>query len=224
MIFNEMSEEAEIIAVLDDDDADLEQGMLFSLSDFRYIYNIPVGEPLILDDQYGKWQQSGIAKLIRDRTVNTGMIVPLVKSWKIIGSLNIGTITANAYNQEHQKIASEVANSLAVAIQNARLIKTVKEHRTELQRLSSQLITAQEDERKRISYELHDEIGQLLTAISFNMASVDRALPDYNVNVIRESLKDTNDLIEEVMEQVRTLSLELRPSLLQDLGLVPTLR
>jgi signal transduction histidine kinase len=224
VIFNEMSEEAELIAVIDNGFSDLEQGMLFPLSDFGYIHNIPGGEPLILDDQFGRWQLSGIARFIRDPSVSTGMIVPLIESGKIIGSLNIGTTIPNAYNEEHKKIASEVANSLAVAIQNARLIKTVKEHRTELQRLSSKLITAQEDERKRISYELHDEIGQLLTAISFNMASVDRALPDNNIPVIRESLKDTNDLIEQVMDQVRTLSLELRPSMLQDLGLIPTLR
>jgi len=224
VIFNEMSEEAELIAVIDNDVTDLEQGMLFPLSDFGYIYNIPGGEPLILNDQFGRWQLSGVATFIRDQSISTGMIVPLIESGKIIGSLNIGTTTPNAYNEEYKKIASEVANSLAVAIQNARLIRTVKEHRTDLQRLSSQLITAQEDERKRISYELHDEIGQLLTAISFNMASVDRALPANNIPVIRESLKDTNDLIEQVMDQVRTLSLELRPSMLQDLGLIPTLR
>jgi two-component system sensor histidine kinase UhpB len=121
-------------------------------------------------------------------------------------------------------IASEIANSLAVAIQNRRLLSTVNEHRKELQKLSNKLMIAQETERTRISQELHDEIGQLITAIFFNVAAVERGLPKNATPEIKERIADTNELIEQLMKHVRSMSLELRPPMLQDLGLIPTLR
>lgn len=222
-IFHELTGEAELIAVLDEEDSELKQGMRLPLTEFDIIRNIEAGEPLILDEPSEEWRESGNTSYLRNRGLRSGLIVPLRESDRIIGSLNIATNAKNAYSDDHKNIAVEVANSLAVAIHNAQLMSTLKENRHELQRLSSQLLRAQEDERKRISHELHDEIGQLLTAITFNLASVDKALPANNP-MIRDRLADTNDLIEQVLEQVRTLSLDLRPSMLQDLGLLPTLR
>ena len=97
-------------------------------------------------------------------------------------------------------------------------------YRKELQRLSAQLINAQEMERKRISRELHDELGQALTAIAINLSTIKNALPPDFVADIKERFKETSSLIDQVSEQMHDLALELRPSMLDDLGLVPTLR
>ena len=90
-----------------------------------------------------------------------------------------------------------------------------------LQRYPRQLIEAQEAERQSIARELHDQIGQVLTAIHLNLQAVRgtsesieaRALIDEGVTIVDEAL-----------DQVRNLSFELRPSLLDDLGLVTALR
>jgi signal transduction histidine kinase len=100
----------------------------------------------------------------------------------------------------------------------------VQERTGELQRLSAQLVSAQEAERKRISRELHDEMGQALTAISINLAAISR---DQSSQLSSDSvarLSESGLLAEETLERMRELILELRPSLLDDLGLVPTLR
>ena len=93
-----------------------------------------------------------------------------------------------------------------------------------LHHLSSQLIKAQERERRRISLELHDEMGQALTAININLRSIEKELPLNLGPLIKEKFVETQSLVDEASEQIRELSHYLRPSMLDDLGLVPTLR
>lgn len=87
----------------------------------------------------------------------------------------------------------------------------------------SQIIDAQENERKRISRELHDEIGQALTAIKFNLDIMDKDLPPA-FPVVRERLTEAKSLSNQVLTAMRQLSMDLRPTMLDDVGLIPTLR
>jgi len=87
----------------------------------------------------------------------------------------------------------------------------------------SQIIEAQENERKRISRELHDEIGQALTAIKFNLEMMDRDLPQLPSGT-RVRLGEAKSLSNHVMAAMRQLSMDLRPTMLDDMGLIPTLR
>jgi signal transduction histidine kinase len=92
-----------------------------------------------------------------------------------------------------------------------------------MRQLSSRILHVQEEERKRISRELHDDVGQVLTAISFNLAMLETdALPGRNG--LTKRLKDTQSLLEQMIETVHHFARELRPAMLDDLGLLPTLR
>jgi two-component system sensor histidine kinase UhpB len=93
-----------------------------------------------------------------------------------------------------------------------------------LRELSRRIVAAQEEERKRIAQELHDELGQALTAISLDLGSIEKALGQAASAEIRERLIETRRLANEVDEQIGELALNLRPSLLDDLGLQPTLK
>ncbi len=90
-----------------------------------------------------------------------------------------------------------------------------------LQALSRQLLKAQEQERRRIAHELHDEIGQALSAIMVNLEAIQ--LKPEPVTMARR-IRDTIDVADSTLQQVRDLSLDLRPSLLDDLGLAAALR
>ncbi len=94
----------------------------------------------------------------------------------------------------------------------------------ELAALQAALINAQEAERKRISLELHDEMGQALTAIGINLEEIDKELSSHLSLPVKERLAETIQLNDRTLDQVRELALDLRPSLLDDLGLVPALR
>jgi PAS domain S-box-containing protein len=90
-----------------------------------------------------------------------------------------------------------------------------------LQTFPRRLIEVQEAERRRVARELHDEIGQALTAIKINLQSVQHsagALP------LAQQLKESAGIVDRALQQVRDLSLNLRPSLLDDLGLIAALR
>jgi signal transduction histidine kinase/PAS domain-containing protein len=143
--------------------------------------------------------------------------LPITSKEGLIGSLTVSYREVHGYKASHITIAREVAAQLAVAFHNARLFEQVQQGRERLQLLSSELVRAQEAERKHIARELHDQIGQSLTAALLTLqGGIDKALPS--------RLETATELIEQVLQQVRTLSLELRPSMLDDLGLIPTLR
>jgi PAS domain S-box-containing protein len=99
-----------------------------------------------------------------------------------------------------------------------RVEETVREQAGRLETLSRQLLTAQETERRAIACELHDEIGQSLTALKIGLMDCrPEAAPGGR-------LDDCLEVVEQVLHQVRALSLDLRPSLLDDLGLPAALR
>jgi signal transduction histidine kinase len=89
--------------------------------------------------------------------------------------------------------------------------------------LSDQLIKAQEAERARISRELHDEIGQALTAVKINLDTIKKDFAGSGSAVTREIFEETETLADNILDQIHQISLDLRPSILDDLGLVPTL-
>ncbi len=96
----------------------------------------------------------------------------------------------------------------------------LRRHATRLQELSRQVLQAQEVERRAIARELHDEIGQVLTAVSTNLQTIQLSS---HAATLAERLKESIHLVDEALRQIRDLSLDLRPSMLDDFGLVPAL-
>lgn len=92
--------------------------------------------------------------------------------------------------------------------------------RQQLRALSAKVLAAQETERRRIAHELHDELGQALTAIKINLLADDRWGRQGGNAPMAENIR----IVEQALQQVRGLALALRPSMLDDLGLAPALR
>jgi signal transduction histidine kinase len=96
--------------------------------------------------------------------------------------------------------------------------------REELKRLSAELVSAQESERRRISRELHDEVGQVLSAIMLGLGNLRSALRNGNINEALRQLQLVEDMTQRNASVVRNISLLLRPTMLDDLGLIPALK
>ncbi len=86
---------------------------------------------------------------------------------------------------------------------------------------STQIINAQEQERKRIARELHDETSQMLTSLLISLAILEKSVTSAEA---RERIADTRNLAHQTLRAIRNLSIDLRPSALDDLGLLPALR
>jgi PAS domain S-box-containing protein len=97
----------------------------------------------------------------------------------------------------------------------------LKEYSDRLQLLSRKLVESQETERRHIARELHDEVGQSLTVAEMNLQTV---LRSPRAASLASPLKESINAVERVLEQIQDLSLNLRPAMLDDLGLEPALR
>jgi signal transduction histidine kinase len=100
-------------------------------------------------------------------------------------------------------------------------IRSLQASNRHVSQLAGQLISAQEEERRRIARELHDQVGQSLTTVKINLDTLrmGEQTPD-----TRELLEEGGRLVDGALEQVRDLSVLLRPAMLDDLGLEPALR
>ena len=92
----------------------------------------------------------------------------------------------------------------------------------ELHELSSHLQTIREQERIRISREIHDELGQQLTGLKMDMHWLQKQIPDENT-LVKEKISGIVTLIDETVKSVRRIAADLRPSMLDDLGLIAAL-
>ena len=126
---------------------------------------------------------------------------------------------AESFTQEHQGLAESLAAQAAIAIQNAHLFEQIRIGRERLQTLSRRLVEVQESERRHIARELHDEVGQALTGLKL-LLDMSTRLP---ADEVTASLGEAQALINELVAWVRDLSLDLRPAMLDDLGVLPAL-
>jgi signal transduction histidine kinase len=122
-----------------------------------------------------------------------------------------------AVRKQAEKELRESEDHYRVLLTQARLMQE------NLRYLSCQILNVQEEERKRISRELHDEVGQALTAVNVNLAMLKKAVRGKS-SQLRRKIKDAQMLLEQTMESVHSFSRELRPAMLDDLGLIPALR
>ena len=109
-------------------------------------------------------------------------------------------------------------------IERDRLFEAINQQSEQLRALNQKLTDVQEAERKQLARELHDEMGQSLTAISINLATVIQELTPAHSDSFLERLNESKMLADQTLEQIRELSFNLRPAMLDDLGLAPTLR
>lgn len=171
----------------------------------------------IVRDLGGGWEMPALDTL-HGQGYGSLIRVPLVAHGEVIGVLHLLAAETDAFTVEYVDVARETAIQLALAIQSARLFEEVQAARERLEQLSRELVRVQEAERRRLALELHDEIGQVLTALHLSLDVADPA-----AGVTRDNLSRARQIVEVLTGKVRNLSLDLRPTLLDDLGLLPAL-
>ncbi len=107
---------------------------------------------------------------------------------------------------------------------SAQRFDAVEQARAALRDLSGRLIAVQESERRALSRELHDEVGQSLSALLLGIGNAAAAIPRSGSSDVQEQLHELRRLAERTLAVVRDMSLLLRPSMLDDLGLIPALQ
>jgi PAS domain S-box-containing protein len=150
--------------------------------------------------------------------LRAGMSVPLIVDGTPIGVVGV-TSTRTPFTNDDLYLLQVVAERVAPAIERALLGETVRASRDRLEAMSRRLLTAGEEERRRVAVELHDDLGQLLTAAKINVQSAER-----RAGASGAHLAEALTCIDQALQRVRDLALDLRPSVLDDLGLAAALR
>ena len=147
---------------------------------------------------------------------------------------NIGIISAlnsfpHKFTSSEITILSILALQAATALENAKLFRELQVRGDELQllqeleRLSHKLLEIQEEERRRISRELHDDTAQALTNVIIRLEMSKELIPSAFAKV-RKTLEELKQTANSALDGVHRLAFDLRPSMLEDIGLVPTLK
>lgn len=125
----------------------------------------------------------------------------------------------------NQVLRAEIEERKRVEGEREQLFKAVSQQREALRALAMRLAEVQEVERQQLARELHDKIGQNLSALGFNLNFVRTRLPDTTVEAksVRSRLADSLALVEQMGEIIRDVMAELRPPVLDDYGLVDAL-
>lgn len=147
-------------------------------------------------------------------------IDPKTKHEKIIKSTGISIELSNKMASAIV-INTDITERKFAEEKQEKLLNRLVEAQDLMKTLSRSLIQVQEQERRNIARELHDEIGQSLTAIKIDMLNIMQYTRSAK---IQDQLNDSIQLVEESLNEVRELSLKLRPSILDDLGLLPAIR
>jgi signal transduction histidine kinase len=149
----------------------------------------------------------------------SSLFLALLHGDHVTGGLAISTRSPHDFTDDEVSLLQSFAAQAAIAIENARLFEEVRAGRERLEALSRRLVEVQEAERRSVSRELHDEIGQLLTGLKLVLEMGSRG----RTEAMKAQLKEAQVLVSDLMERVRDLSLNLRPAMLDDLGLLPAL-
>lgn len=152
--------------------------------------------------------------------IQSVLIAPLCAERNPIGTVSLTRDRpGRPYSDDDQKFLEDVASRVALAIENARLFEEVRTGRSRQRVLSRRLLSIQETERRAIARELHDEIGQTLTGLTLKLEEA-RGLQGSSV---QKRLDEVQHAINELLGRVHELSLDLRPAMLDDLGLLAAL-
>ncbi|MDQ7039903.1 MAG: PAS domain S-box protein [Rhodothermus sp.] len=151
------------------------------------------------------------------RTLKAALVAPIHIEHRLEGVICADSFArADAFASYEQALLRSLAAIASVTWYNARLFE-------QLRQLSRRLLVAHEEERRRIARELHDEVGALLTSAQLCLGMAQAAVPE-TASMLAQHLAEARQLIERLSQEIRQLTLQLRPPLLDELGLVGALQ
>jgi two-component system, NarL family, sensor kinase len=150
--------------------------------------------------------------------------VPVVsKTGVLLGVFNVHTLARRDFSERDIRFLRLTASLVAEAIEHANLFGALADKESTLEALVRTTIEAQEEERRRVATEIHDGVTQQLVSIWYRLQACGRALRGEPGRAEHE-LSAARDLVDSALEEARSAIYDLRPSLLDDLGLSPSLR
>jgi PAS domain S-box-containing protein len=178
-------------------------------------------DPVVVIPDVQAYPELPYFELYKELNIRTLVVAALFRGEYLMGAL----ISVFIQNQkilpvDDITLLKGLADQASNAIENVELFEQVRAGREHQRELAKSLVDIQEAERRHIARELHDHVGQLLTGLQFMLENAKNQASGTQRGDLEEIQKSVSDII----GQVRDMSLNLRPSMLDDMGLVPTLQ
>ena len=158
-------------------------------------------------------------------TFNLEFLCPIKSRGKLIGILALGgKLSKTTYSQEDLEMIISIASQAGIMIENARMFDTLRKQQMQVQQILAQSVLAQEEERQRISIDLHDSVAQWLAGASYRVQTADALLSKKSSDEVRAELATVEDTIDKSLKELRRVVIGLRPPALDELGLNHALR
>jgi signal transduction histidine kinase len=157
--------------------------------------------------------------------LHSAIITPLRVQGQVIGSVVLTRVdpAGAPYTPNDQVLLQELADRAGLTIQNARFFEQVEDARQQLEALSHRLLEVQETERRALTHELHDRVGQNLTGLSINLQNMRALLSSQMVLKLGSKFDDAQALVQDTTRQIRDIMAELHLPELEDYGLAVAL-
>jgi len=215
-----------VLAAEVDGDAKTQDETRVWLSELKWaralVESLQQGQVHVVEDLHAISEPSPATQALQAWGLRALLNVPLIAEGKLIGFLSLGAGRPGRFALDQVDLALEVAQLLATAIQQARLFEKISLNRERMRQLARKLVSAQEEERRRLSRALHDEAGQALTALKISLDLIRDDLPP-ELDPLVQRVADASALTETTLAQLRTLAQDLRPPALDIVGLSPAL-
>jgi signal transduction histidine kinase len=176
------------------------------------------------DHAMAAWRQEALS-----RDYRSSIALPIMKFGEPFGSFSLYSQEEGFFDEQEIELLDEVVQDMSFALEAFDNEASLREKEQEIQdmnnqlrELASSLQNIREEERTYIAREIHDELGQMLTAIKLDASWLDRKIQ--GDTVIKQRIGNIVSMLSDVIHSIRKIAMQLRPSVLDDLGLIEALK
>ena len=183
------------------------------------------GKPALLED-ISLDPHAAKPDLISTEGLRAFISVPLRAKEKVLGVINVASHVPHHFEEDDMYLLSSIGDQIGIAIEEAGLYDQLRKERENYRRLARYMLIAQEEERRRVARELHDETGQSLTALSLNIQALLGVARISHLGDVefQAKLEQVHNMTVQLNSEISRLMKNLMPTILDGLGLVPAIR
>jgi signal transduction histidine kinase len=180
------------------------------------------------DDRIQVKEQKAV---IKELGLTSFLGVPMLIEDRVIGVIGVYSKKQRTFSREDIKLLSSFAHQSAIAIENARLFKNLEEAKEEIEKsekmlkeFSGKILSIREEEKRRLSIDLHDEVGTMTIALNSYLCIAEKKIEDGDFEEALQYIYKSRSLMNSATEKLKNLAAEMRPTELDIVGLPAALK